>query len=71
VAIHDEQAKMPGAGQQELQRRDVPAVGSLDENAARDDKRARRWNIRSPFAVIGPESPSTCPKYIPFERSDT
>ena len=30
-----------------------------------------RWNVRSPFAVIGPETPSILPKYIPFERSAT
>ena len=33
--------------------------------------RVSRWNVRSPFAVIGPETPSILPKYIPFERSAT
>ena len=75
----------------ELQRRDVPAVGALDEHAAGDERPAERaelsarsrpelardrqpvsrWNVRRPFAVIGPATPSILPKYMPFERSDT
>ena len=40
MAVDVEQAQVAGAGEQELERRDVPAVRPLDEHAARDERAA-------------------------------
>ena len=45
VAVDVEQPEMPRPGEEELERRDVPAVGALDEHAPRDERAAERAEL--------------------------